>query len=275
MKKTFSFIVTFLLFNILFGQKAEKLWETEPIFEVPESVLLHDSIIYVSNVNGSPLDKNGKGYISKISYSGSIISQHWINGLNAPKGMAIFNQKLFVSDIDRIAVVDLTLDSIIGFIPIPESKFLNDVTVSEHGIVTVSDMMDNAIYVIENDSVNLLLRDEKLTHVNGLFWEKDTLFVGTSDNIYSINTIERPIILKLFIENTGPIDGLERFDDVRFIISDWSGKIQIVSPDMPSFEILNFTDDTYNAADIDFNAASGILFIPTFFGNSVAAYRIE
>ena len=60
-------------------------------FSHPESIdfdLAH-GVFYVSNINGGPLDKDGNGFISKVSRDGKMITQHWIDGLNGPKGIVI------------------------------------------------------------------------------------------------------------------------------------------------------------------------------------------
>ena len=66
-------------------------------FSTPESVL-HDAasdVYLVSNINGNPLDVDGNGSISRVSFDGTVAQLKWIEGgangvtLNAPKGMAI------------------------------------------------------------------------------------------------------------------------------------------------------------------------------------------
>ncbi len=273
-----TYILTMVCLYILtigYSQNTIKIWETEPSFKVPESVLIDNNILYVSNINGKPDEKNGKGFISTLSMDGKINKLTWVNGLNAPKGMSIYNGYLYASDIDRVAVINVNESSIDHFIDIPNTKFLNDITVSPDGSVAVSDMKDNAIYLIKDNKAQLLIKDEKLISVNGLFFEGELLFIGTSNIIYRYDLVSENPQLEEYIINTGGIDGLERYDANRFIISDWSGKVQIVSPDTTPIEVLNFTDNNYNAADIDFDTSSKTLYIPTFYGNTVAKYHIK
>lgn len=275
MKTLLLTAVCLFILNSTYSQKATKIWETDPVLKVPESVLLHNNILYVSNIDGNPDEKNGKGFISTLSPDGKITNLTWVTGLNAPKGMGIYNGMLYVSDIDRVAVINMSKGAIDHFIEIPNTKFLNDITVSPSGNVAVSDMNDNAIYLINDMKYQLLIKDVKLVSVNGLFFEDEVLYIGTSNIIYKYNMASINPQLEVYITNTGGIDGLERYDAKSFIISDWSGKIQVVSPDKSPVEILNFTDSKYNAADIDFDVASQYLYVPTFFGNSVATYRIK
>src|SRR3989441_564635 len=79
-------------------------------FSTPESVL-HDStqdIYFVSNINGSPTAKDNNGFISRVRPDGAIENLKFIEGgragvtLNAPKGLAVLGDTLWVTDIDRI-----------------------------------------------------------------------------------------------------------------------------------------------------------------------------
>jgi len=66
--------------------KLTKLWEATG-FHRPESAFFdaEADIIYVSNVDGTPTEKDGKGFISKLSAEGKVISLECVSGLNAPK----------------------------------------------------------------------------------------------------------------------------------------------------------------------------------------------
>jgi hypothetical protein len=273
MKIFLSTVLGVLIAGQIIAQQVIKLWETQAVLDVPESVLCDDSVVYVSCVNGNPADKDNNGYIARLATDGKIMQQHWFDGLHAPKGMAVHGALLYVSDIDRVAVIARDKGKLLQFIDISGTKFLNDVTVSGQGVVAVSDMSDQAIYLIKGKKAELLLKNEKLDHVNGLYWEKNTLYVGVANAILAVDIETRNVTT--VVENTGGIDGLERFEGNRFLISDWKGKVQVVGPDVPPVEVLNVAAEKYNAADIDYSAKTHILFIPTFFGNSVAAYRVE
>ena len=97
--------------------------------------------LFVSNIDGKPDEKDQKGFISKVSPSnGSIIELNWITGLNAPKGMVIYNDsKLYVSDITDLVEIDIANGKIIKHYNAPGSAFLNDVASDNHGNIYVSD----------------------------------------------------------------------------------------------------------------------------------------
>ena len=84
--------------------KINKLWETTNDLKNPESVAYvpEQNVLFVSNINGKPTEKDQNGFISKVSPSNGNISElNWVTGLNAPKGFTISNNnsKLYVSDI--------------------------------------------------------------------------------------------------------------------------------------------------------------------------------
>ena len=82
----------------------------EPGLRQPESALWDSAggVWLVSNVSGSPLARDDDGFISRLDVMGRPVLWRWIDGadtavaLNAPKGMAIKGDTLFVADIDVV-----------------------------------------------------------------------------------------------------------------------------------------------------------------------------
>ena len=105
MKKIILFLAIFTIGvngkHVKSNDHAEIVWETEKIFELPESVI-YDSkndVLYVSNITDHPFNKDGTGYISKIGLDGNVIEKKWVDKLNAPKGLTISNDcLLYTSD---------------------------------------------------------------------------------------------------------------------------------------------------------------------------------
>src|SRR3954451_22438288 len=85
------------------GTKAslQKAWETDTVFTTVESTLYdpRSNIIYASNIEGDASKKDGKGSIGKLKPDGTVINARWATGLNAPKGSALLNGKLYVADV--------------------------------------------------------------------------------------------------------------------------------------------------------------------------------
>ncbi len=105
-----------------------QVWETAG-FETPESALYDaaSKTIYVSNVAGNPPDKDGNGFISKVSPEGKVTELKWATGLDAPKGLAIVGGKLYAADVDQLAEIDLATGKVLTKYPAKDAKFLNDV----------------------------------------------------------------------------------------------------------------------------------------------------
>jgi hypothetical protein len=251
-----------------------KLWETEATLMTCESVCYHaaGNELFASCINGNPADKDGNGFISKLSLAGEITTLNWITGLNAPKGMGIFNRKLYVADIDRVVEIDLDKEAIIKEYPVPDAKFLNDITIDPDGNVYISDMATGKIHRLTNGIIETWLMNDNIISPNGLFYEEGEILIGTKNGIFSTNIEDKRTWQVIMV--TGGIDGLEGAGNGNYIISDWNGKVQLVNEHKDPVVLLNTTDQKINAADIEFDPVSKTLFVPTFFDNRVMAYDV-
>ena len=147
--------------------KVDKQWQTKKDLRVPESILYDESrnILYVSNINGKSAEKNGKGFISKVSLDGRIEVLKWATGLNAPKGSAIYKENLYVSDIDHLIQIDLKTGKIIAKYPATGAKFLNDVATDSMGNVYVTDMSseNSVIYMLRHGTMTVWMKGDEIS----------------------------------------------------------------------------------------------------------------
>ena len=274
MKKNLIFL--FMVFALCASaQTLKQIWSTGKIFQVPESVLYyHNSdVLFVSNIVGNPSGEDGRGFISKLSTQGKIINLKWITGLNAPKGMAVFNNKLYVTDINRIAVIDIANSKIEKFIDVPEARFLNDMVFDSEGNLYISDTEADIIFKYFRGKVEKWLYNlENLTHPNGMAFENEKVLAGTNVGILSINPVTKST--NIVVKNKGGIDGLIPLGNYRYLVSDWAGKVQIISPDKAARILLDTTGQKVNAADLGYVPATQTILIPTFFDNRVVAWLL-
>lgn len=268
-------LVVFLLSSVAsFAQKLEKLWSTPQALKMPESTLFSTeyNTVFVSCIGVERMEKIGDGYIAQINLQGEITKPNWVSGLNAPKGMAIYEGKLYVSDLNELVIIDIETAKIEKRILVETATFLNDVTVCKNGMVFVSDSRSeqNSIYRYHNNELKIWLNKEELLKVNGLWAENGKLYAG-NQSVWEID-IKTKEYNELLDEAQG-IDGLEKLKDGNFIFSNWVGRI-FISKNGEVINLLDRSEKKLNTADIDFIPEQNLILVPTFFSNSVEAYKL-
>lgn len=267
------------------GEKAEKnneekkpelisKWNTDSVFKIPESVCYDSSgdVLYVSNIQGNPTEKDAAGFISKVSTGGEILKLKWAVGMDAPKGMGIKGDKLYVTNVDEIVEIDINDHAITGRFPCEDSKFMNDIAINGKGTVFASDMATGVIYRLKEGKAEKWIESEALKSPNGLFTEKNQLLIGMKGKVMKADYLTGD--LTEYISNTGGIDGLEKVKEGVYIKSDWTGHVHLLYPDKEKELILNTAADKINAADIEFVPGKNMLYVPTFNDNRVMAYKL-
>lgn len=264
---------------LLFGlsaqaqHKLEKIWETDSIINLPESVLpdTKAGILYVSIMGNSSDQKDGIGGIGKLDMNGKVIDLEWVNGLNAPKGLAIHKNTLYAADISDVVVIDIPSSKVVRKIPIAGSLFLNDITVSDKGIVYVSDSRTKKIHQIINNKDAVYL--ENIDGVNGLKAIGNDLFiVGGNKQLLKANEKKE---LKTIADMPCGGDGIEPIGNGDFIYSCWSGYIYYVHKNGQSELLLDSTAEKKNTADLGYDPIKKVVYVPTFFKKSIIAYQLK
>jgi hypothetical protein len=272
--KTFIVLAVVILLNATLKaqHKLEKLWETDTIVAVPESVLpdLKNSILYISLIDGAGWDADGKGGIAKLGIDGSKYEPNWITGLHAPKGSAMLGNRLYVADISNVVVIDVPNGKIEKRIPIDSAQGLNDVTVSDKGIIYVSDSRTTKIWRIENDKPTLFL--DTMKGVNGLKAIGEDLYIGSGPLFLKADSKKQ--ITKIAQVSQG-IDGIEPVGNGDFILTAWGGYIWYVNADGRVETLLETHQQKKNTADIGYDAQKRIVYVPTFNAKTVVAYTLK
>jgi hypothetical protein len=276
MKKVIgSLALVIVVFVSASAQKAtvQKLWTTDTILKIPESVLVDDkeNCIWVSNIDGASNGKDGKGSISKLSKTGTPINLEWITGLNAPKGMAKFKQELYVADLTELVVIDIKKATIIKRVPIEGSVFLNDVTVNSKGAVFVSDSRTGKVHRYENNTTTIEV--EKLQGPNGLLSIEDQLLILDRGSLLSVTP--GGAISKIMDGMDPSTDGIERVAPNQYLVSCWNGIVYYVVAGAQKITLFDTRSEKINSADIGYDAKKKIIYVPTFLKNNVVAYQLE
>ncbi len=275
MKPIFSATILFLISAGLFAQhSATKLWETDTILKVPESVLFDadNKILYVSNIDGTDgWAKDGKGSVAKVGLDGKIIAVEWVTGLNAPKGLGLYNGKLYAADIDEIVVIDIKKGVIDKRIPIEGAKGLNDISIGGDGAIFVSDSKNNVIYKVENDKSTVY--QQNLKGANGVLKRGSDFYIVDAGSAYKVN--DDKTLTKISDGMDGGTDGIENVSGDDFLVSCWQGALWYVHADGTKELLFDGKSQKTNTADIGFDPKTKIVYVPTFFRNSVIAFQVK
>ncbi|UTW02891.1 hypothetical protein KDX31_16385 [Amphritea atlantica] len=265
----------------------EKKWQTNSELKQPESVIYDISrrSIYVSNINGESSEPDGNGFISLIANDGKIEKLKWVDGLNAPKGMAIFGKNLFVSDINELLIIDIEKAEVTKRFKADDTSFLNDVAVASSGVIYVTDTANNRIYRLYKGHLEIWLEDSRLDNPNGLYIDNSSIVVASwGKPVDGWKTDIPGHILQVSFENMsitdfadgvpiGNLDGLAKIDDTSFLVTDWMiGKLLLVKADGTVKTLLELGQ---GSADILYIRSKNLLLIPQMMKGNMAAYSFK
>jgi sugar lactone lactonase YvrE len=263
-------------------------------FQTPESVAYDDANdrYLVSNINGKPGEADNNGYISLVSPDGKVILEKFIAGgvnkvtLHAPKGTAIANGMLYISDLDSVRKFDLKTGAPKGDIKIPGATFLNDVDADAAGNVYVSDTGikfgpkgpegtgTDAVYVIDKTGkIKTLAKGAELGRPNGVYaGDKSGLWVVTfgAAKIYRLDDKG-----KKQDETTlpaGALDGIVKNGDDVYV-SSWDASAVFKGKPGGTFAVV--IPNVKSPADIGLDTKRHRILVPLFTENAIEAYEIK
>ncbi|MEO6130627.1 MAG: hypothetical protein ABIQ02_02180 [Saprospiraceae bacterium] len=251
-----------------------RLWSTEARLTTPESVYYDttSNLLYVSCIGGVPPDKkDGDGFIAKVGLDGKVINLKWATGLDGPKGMGRIGNTLYVTDIDRVIAIDISTGKISNSWKVAGATFLNDIATSKDGVVYISDSNKSTIYHLIKGKVTPMFADTALKGTNGLYVDGKNLLIAGDGKTYSLDIEGKTV--KIFAEGIPAGDGIEKYRSGLFQ-SNWNGEINYIDAGGKITKILDTKQVKLNTADIEVAENKNLLFVPTFFGNSVTAYTI-
>jgi len=212
-------------------------------FQGPESVKYDPDldVWYVTNINGTPVAKDGNGYISRLKSDGTVDSMKYIESgrlgvtLNGPKGMALQGDTLWVADIDAVRGFNRRTGIPVASITLKGAKFLNDLAVGPDGIyITDTGIKADAgmshpgpdrVYRIgPNRAQSVALENDSLAGPNGITWDggrKQFIIVPFFGNVVRAWTPGSKVTVPLGT-SPGQLDGVEILDAQRMLITSWA-----------------------------------------------------
>ena len=258
-------------------------------FSSPESTIVNKNDLYMSNVGKElkPTLKDGDGFISKLDINGNIKELHFIDGLNAPKGMGIVGNTLFVADIDTLRGFDLSTKKEVFNVVFEGVNFLNDITVKDSNTLFIGASDTSAIYEvnISNKSYKKLM---DFTVANGLFYEDGILYTAqlgsTTQNmfdgkgkLYKIDLKDNNKLTQLGTFE-GVLDGVHKVGN-KVYVSDWgnakkTGIIRVYDLETKKESVLE-TELFMGAADFWIDEKSKKIFMPQMIGGKVTIFDLK
>lgn len=258
-------------------------------FSSPESTIVNKNDLYVSNVGKElkPTQKDGDGFISKLDVNGKIKELHFIDGLDAPKGMGIVGNTLFVADINILRGFDLSTKKEVFNVVFEGVNFLNDITVKDSNTLFIGASDTSAIY-----EVNIASKSYKklmdFTVTNGLFYEDGILYaaqLGSSTQnmfdgkgkLYKIDLKDNNKLTQLGTFE-GVLDGVTKVGN-KVYVSDWgngkdTGIVRVYDLKTKEETILKL-QSFMGAADFWIDEKSKKIFMPQMIGNKVTIFDLK
>lgn len=263
-------------------------------FSTPESVL-HDptaDVYLVSNINGSPLEADGNGFISRLAPDGTVQALKWIDGeaqgvtLNAPKGMAIQDGILFVADISCIRMFDAVGGAPLGSVCLEHATFLNDVAPGGDGSIFFTDSGfeagpegfapsgADAVYrmIVTEERVMAVSKDPALGGPNGVAVGSRGIMVVTfgSGEVYRLTAEgDRTDVMPA---SQRQLDGIEMLPDGGFMMSSWGD--QCVYRIGGDGHVSKVVEGVEAPADIGYDAGRNRVLVPLFNANQVIIHPL-
>jgi sugar lactone lactonase YvrE len=264
--------------------------------KTPESVRYDPEldVFYVSNINGNPSQHDGNGFIAIVRADSTGVPAKMLveggkNGatLDAPKGMALSGDTLWVADINHVRgfnrktgakLADIDLSSL-------KAQFLNDVAVGGDGAVYVTDtgiLFDekgamshpgtDKIFRISGGKGTAITADS-LNAPNGIAWDAaNQRFILGGFNGKAVQTWKNgdkmPATL---VMGPGGYDGVEVLSDGRILASSWTDSTVNV---IQNGALTKLVTGVNAPADIGVDTKRMVLAIPMFNDNKVAFYKI-
>ena len=265
---------------------AQQIWELGGLRN-PESVEpdLPAGIIYVSEIAGGLRDKDGQGFISKVSPDGTMLQAGWVSGLNAPKGLGRVGSTLYVADIDELVAIDIETGKIVHRYPAPGAVFLNDVSTARDGRIFVSDTATDTIWLLENETFSPWLKSEMLAAPNGIAVDVDRLLVagigrlpkdgdpGAPAHLVEISFADK---LPHALGNGAPVgflDGLAIVGDGTYLATDYAkGPLYRIYENGAVDTLMTFGP---GAADLAYDFASKVTYVPLSSEGKLVAVQLQ
>jgi hypothetical protein len=273
------------------GPTLQPLWNLTTDFAAPESAYYDaaSKAVFVSSINGQILEKDGNGYISRLTPDGKVVNAKWATGLNGPKGLRSAGGTLWVADIDEVVGIEIASGRVTSRVKVEGAQFLNDLATAPDGSVYVSDSTLSRIYMVKDGKSSVFVEGGDIVEQpNGLLVDGGRLILGSigpaaapgaargrgpaaSGHLFAFD-LETKQRTQLTTEAVGGIDGIEPDGSGGLLVTDVIGARLLHVAKSGQMRVL--AKFSAGGADFGYIAATRIAIVPFLFGNSVSAYDL-
>jgi sugar lactone lactonase YvrE len=251
-----------------------KSWELETDCSVPESAVYDKkrNVLYVSNYFNA-----GSEFISKIELDGKVEDRRWITGVNRPTGMAIHDDKLWVVDRSSLTEIDIETGKVIKQHVVPEPRFINDVAFDKQGNAYISDTEGSKLYKFSSGEFSVWMEGGEVHNPNGMLVDGGRLVFGNSGDgcVKSVDLSTKEVRTITCLGSGSIMDGLRPDGRGNYLVSDFNGRLFLVTPAGEKTELMNTTSSGAYCADFEYIADKQLLVVPGLYDNMLTAYRVE
>lgn len=259
-------------------------------FQTPESVKWDSvqDVYFVSNINGAPNAKDGNGYISRVGPAGAIMDTAFIKGLNAPKGLALVHDTLWVADIDQVRAFESRTGAPVATISLPGAIFLNDIAAAPDGSLYVTDTAirfgangqvehpatDQIFRIGPDRKVSVAIKSDSLGRPNGITWDAaNQRFIVVPFGANKLLAWKPGDSTVTTLESgAGQFDGVEITKDGAVWVSSWADSSVSRYAGGQSSHLVKGVP---SPADIGYDARRNRLLVPIFTGNRVEVWQLQ
>jgi hypothetical protein len=128
------------------------------------------------------------------------------------------------------------------------------------------------VFVLKHGKPEIWKQNALLKGANGLAVENGRLLIGANGHLLAGNTKTKALHIVAKVPHG--IDGLVPLGNGRYVVSDWSGEIRLLSANGKQTVLSNTTAQHINAADLGYIPQQKLLLIPTFLDNRVVAKQL-
>lgn len=244
------------------------MWVAEGGFCEPETVLpLPDDTLLVSNV--CDFTTTGNGFLTLLDSNGKAVDWRVVEGLDAPLGMALVGERLYVVDNNRVKIFAWP-----GYRPLEvvqlDTAVANDIAVAADGRFWVTDTARGAVIERKADGKqSVFLADGAFKGANGIALNGDRLFIG-GEHLWCVDLRENAVTT-VGPEWLADIDGIEFEADGTLQVTPVGGPLVRYRTD-DDIEVLG--GEGVSSANHGYAPQLGLALIPTGFDNTVIAIRL-